>query len=121
MSLFQPKLFTSIVEGSKEAAETEKANGEKFIGKYTTPNELTEKYVVTSLDLKPLSLYKLIKSEKLTKSIVFTHSAESTHRLAILLRSLFKDELKVEEISSNLQGKNRTALIDKFSSGGIDL
>lgn len=121
LSLFQPKLFTSVVEDSEQTTETGKNNGETFIGKYTTPKELTEKYVVTSLDLKPLLLYKLIKLEKLTKSIIFTHSAESTHRLAILLRSLFKDELKVEEISANLLGKSRTALIEKFSNGGIDL
>lgn len=121
LSLFQPKLFTSVVEDSKQTTEAEKTNGETFIGKYTTPKELTEKYVLTSLDLKPLLLYKLIKVENLTKSIIFTHSVESTHRLAILLSSLFKNELKVEEISSNLQGKNRSTLIDKFSNGEIDL
>lgn len=99
----------------------EDANSGTFIGKYTTPTELTEKYIITSLELKPLFLYKFIKLQKLTKSIVFTHSVESAHRLSILLRSLFKDELKVEETSSNLQGKNRTKLIDKFTAGNIDL
>ncbi|XP_018568466.1 probable ATP-dependent RNA helicase Dbp73D [Anoplophora glabripennis] len=121
LSLFQPKLFTSIIEDSKEATELEKTNVETFVGKYTTPKELAEKYVLTSLDLKPLLLYKLIMMEKLTKCVIFTHSVESAHRLSILLSSLFKNELKVEEISSKLQGKNRTTLIEKFSNGEIDL
>ncbi|CAH1108618.1 unnamed protein product, partial [Psylliodes chrysocephalus] len=119
LSLFQPKLFTSVVESTED--QMEDANSGTFIGKYTTPTELTEKYIITSLELKPLFLYKFIKLQKLTKSIVFTHSVESAHRLSILLRSLFKDELKVEETSSNLQGKNRTKLIDKFTAGNIDL
>ncbi|KAJ8924518.1 hypothetical protein NQ315_007316 [Exocentrus adspersus] len=114
LSLFQPRLFTY---DSPDAANT----SEHFIGKYTTPKELIEKYVVTSLALKPLVLYKLINSEKLNKCIIFTHSVDSTHRLAILLRALFKDELKVEEISSSLQGNSRTALIEKFTNKEIDL
>ncbi|XP_072398479.1 probable ATP-dependent RNA helicase Dbp73D [Diabrotica undecimpunctata] len=120
LSLFQPKLFTSIVE-SENAEAVPTPVVDTFIGKYTTPRELTEKYVVTSAELKPLFLYELIKLEKLTKTIVFTHSVESAHRLAILLRSLFKEELKVDEISSNLQGKNRSKLIEKFAAGDIDL
>lgn len=92
-----------------------------FIGKYTTPKELTERYIVTSLNFKPLCLYKFIKSQKLTRSMVFTHSIESAHRLTILLQSLFKEDLKVEEVSSNLQGRSRYQFIDKFSSGEIDV
>ncbi|CAH0550495.1 unnamed protein product [Brassicogethes aeneus] len=120
LSLFQPKLFTSVVE-TEEGTSNTTINTETFIGKYTTPKELTEKYVVTSLDLKPLVLYKFIKQEKLTKTIIFTHSVESAHRLMILLKSLFKDEMKIQEISSHFQVKNRNDLIAKFSAGEIDL
>lgn len=119
LSLFQPKLFTSVVENGDVNKDQPKYD--TFIGKYTTPNELTEKYIITSLDLKPLCLYKFIKLENLTRSIVFTHSVESAHRLTILLRSLFKEDLKIEEISSNLQGRTRTQLIEKFSAGDIDV
>ncbi|XP_056639095.1 probable ATP-dependent RNA helicase Dbp73D [Diorhabda sublineata] len=118
LSLFQPKLFTSVTETQEDINNT---IVDTFVGKYTTPKELIEKYVVTTAELKPLYLYELIKLEKLTKSLVFAHSAESGHRLAILLRALFNDELKIEEISSQLQGKNRTKLIEKFSAGEIDL
>ncbi|CAG9821643.1 unnamed protein product [Phaedon cochleariae] len=120
LSLFQPKLFTSIMENQEETNNIEKPR-ESFIGKYTTPSELSEKYIVTSVELKPLFLYKFIKMEKLTRSIVFTHSLESAHRLTLLLRTLLEDKVKVEEVSSNLQGKSRNQLISKFTGGEIDL
>ncbi|CAG9762317.1 unnamed protein product [Ceutorhynchus assimilis] len=120
LSLFQPKLFTSIVESSEDN-QPQDFNTDTFIGKYTTPKELIEKYIETSVDLKPLMLYKFVKLEKLKKTLIFTHSVESAHRLAILLKSLFKNELSIQEISSHLQQKSRTELIRKFSEGNIDL
>lgn len=117
LALFQPKLFTCIADDGMEVEEKH----ESFIGKYTTPQELFENYIVCSKDLKPLVLYKFIKTESLTKTIVFTHSIESAHRLAILLRSLFKDKLKIEEISSSLKGKSRKELIASFTKGDIDM
>lgn len=119
LSLFQPKLFTSVVETENTQGNT--TNADSFIGKYTTPKELTEKYIICSIDLKPLVLYEFIRLNKLTKTIVFTHSVENTHRLTILLKSLFKDNLKIEEISSNLDVKSRNKLIEDFSTGKIDL
>lgn len=124
LSLFQPKLFTSVVEESNQAVDGVK-NGEEiattFIGKYTTPMELTEKYITCSMDLKPLVLYKLIETENLTKTLIFANSAESAHRLAILLKSLFNTRRKVEEISSNLELKQRNTILKNFSEGSIDL
>lgn len=120
LSLFQPKLFTSVVE-TKVPALDDISKANSFIGKYTTPNELTEKYIVCSLDLKPLVLYEFIRLENLTKTMVFSHSVESTHRLAILLSALFKESRKVEEVSSNLDVKSRNKLIEDFSCGKIDM
>lgn len=126
LSLFQPKLFTSVVENDDtnqglEHGAVEDVRSDTFIGKYTTPKELTEKYIETSTDLKPLMLFKYIQQEQLKKTLIFTHSVESTHRLTILLKALFQNTISVEEISSQLQPKNRVALIDKFSKGEIDL
>lgn len=124
LSLFQPKLFTSIVdssEGTEKWDISENVNTDTFIGKYTTPKELTEKYIETSVDLKPLVLFKFIKQENLKRTLVFTHSVESAHRLTILLKAMFKNEMAIQEISSHLQPKNRTELITKFSEGKIDL
>ncbi|XP_050295631.1 ATP-dependent RNA helicase DDX51 [Anthonomus grandis grandis] len=122
LSLFQPKLFTSIVESSEESGDSKfKVATDTFIGKYTTPNELTERYIETSVDLKPLVLYKFIKQEKLRKTLVFTHSVESAHRLTILLKAMFKNKIDIQEISSHLQPKSRAELISRFSNGKIDL
>lgn len=116
LSLFQPKLFTSVVEGKNQNDFL----SDTFIGKFTIPKELTEKYIICSLDLKPLVLYEFIKIEKLTRTMIFTHSLETTHRLTVLLKSLFKD-MKIEEISSNLETNRRYKLIKEFSQGQIDL
>lgn len=94
---------------------------ETFIGKYTTPNELTEKYIITTMELKPLVLYEFIKTQDLTRCIVFTHSIQSTHRLNILLQTLFNNTKKVKEISSNLDAKERNNLIAEFEKGEVDV
>ncbi|KAK5647546.1 hypothetical protein RI129_002438 [Pyrocoelia pectoralis] len=117
LSLFQPKLFTSIVD-STEGTEI---NTNLFIGKYTTPKELTEKYIRCSTDLKPLVLYQFIKQEKLKKTLIFTHSTESAHRLSILLQLFFKDQLKIVEVSSRLVTRRRNKLIDDFAKGIVDI
>ncbi|KAL3289004.1 hypothetical protein HHI36_003447 [Cryptolaemus montrouzieri] len=122
LSLFQPILFTSVVEDdSPNGNQDNHEVTDTFIGKFTTPKELSEKYVVCSLDIKPLVLYKYIKIEKLTKSLVFTNSINEAHRLCILFRALFKDKLKIEEMNSHLEAKNRKELIAAFSKGNIDL
>lgn len=122
LSLFQPKLFTSIVDTDDDSTvKQEEVNSDKFIGKYTTPNELTERYIETSIDLKPLVLFKFIKQEELRKTLVFTHSVESAHRLTILLKAMFGKDRVVQEISSHLQPKSRVTLINQFSEGKLDM
>lgn len=87
LRLFQPKLFTSVLDNLQELrekfanaqAENEVARGE-FIGKYTTPAELTEKYCITEVRLKPLTLFALIKENKWNKFLCFTNSVESSGR-----------------------------------------
>nr|CAH7713421.1 unnamed protein product [Callosobruchus chinensis] len=73
LSLFQPKLFTTVVEGKGGNA----------------------------------------------KGAEEQQTADSAHRLAILLRALFKKEREIEDISSNLPGKSRPQLIEKFSKGEL--
>lgn len=89
LHLFQPKLFTAIVRqatkiseantNTKNNAVTAPSRGE-FIGKFTTPAELTEKYCVTLPTLKPLTLYALIKENSWNRFLCFTNSGESAHR-----------------------------------------
>lgn len=84
------------------------------------PAELTEKYIVSSSDTKPLALYKYIKDENLTKVLVFTNSIDSVHRLRILLKAL-APELKVREISSKMSLKKKRRLMNFYSEGKIDV
>lgn len=85
LRLFQPKLFTSIVKPFVQN-ESNYQNGEKlerrgeFIGKFTTPMELTEKYCLTQAKIKPLTLYTLIKENKWNRFLCFANSGESAHR-----------------------------------------
>lgn len=84
LRLFAPKLFTSItkpfemVENGGDGDHL-KIRGE-FIGKYTTPIELTEKYCITDAKIKPLTLYTLIKENGWNRFLCFTNSGESAHR-----------------------------------------
>lgn len=84
LRLFSPKLFTSITK----AFETNAMNGDgqnvkvrgEFIGKYTTPMELTEKYCMTEAKIKPLTLYSILKENNWNRFLCFTNSGESAHR-----------------------------------------
>ncbi|XP_025834942.1 probable ATP-dependent RNA helicase Dbp73D [Agrilus planipennis] len=122
LSLFQPKLFTSVVEKSEAEEKPDEGHSTStFLGKYTTPNELTEKYIVCSLDLKPLVLYQFIVQENLTKALVFTNSAESAHRLVILLNSMFKGQKKVEEMPLKIDINKKNELTKSFINGVFDI
>lgn len=86
LRLFSPKLFTSIVKqftatdgNDRQSNEQSKVQGE-FIGKYTTPAELTEKYCITDSKIKPLTLYTLLKENNWNRFLCFTNSGESAHR-----------------------------------------
>lgn len=86
LRLFSPKLFTSIVKqftamenGDDGSLNPSKVQGE-FIGKYTTPAELTEKYCITDAKIKPLTLYSLLKENNWNRFLCFTNSGESAHR-----------------------------------------
>lgn len=86
LRLFSPKLFTSIVKqfttdghDLQQLNKATKIQGE-FIGKYTTPAELTEKYCITDAKIKPLTLYTLLKENNWNRFLCFTNSGESAHR-----------------------------------------
>lgn len=84
LRLFTPKLFTSIVVPFDAPANADvdmnEARSGDFIGKYTTPAELTEKYCLTEAKIKPLTLYTLLKENKWNRFLCFTNSGESAHR-----------------------------------------
>lgn len=84
LRLFMPKLFTSIVKQFEmieniDTPDSVRVRGE-FIGKYTTPAELVEKYCLTGAKIKPLTLYTLLEENRWNRFLCFTNSGESAHR-----------------------------------------
>lgn len=131
LKLFQPKLFTAIVMpflssdkiNGDETQSTNAVNAEQrgeFIGKYTTPAELTEKYCMTQAKIKPLTLYTLIKENNWNRFLCFTNSGESAHRLSYVLQNLLGTEMKIEELSSGLSPAIRNSVLLKFQNRQID-
>lgn len=107
MALYEPKLFTSVVQpedivagqGSGQQQKGEE-DEDDFVGRYTTPAELTESMLRVEDPLKkPLILANLIKQKNMRKALVFTKSIESAHYLSVLLTQL---RLSVGEISSKV-------------------
>lgn len=86
LRLFQPKLFTSVLGSVQELRDkfskslSENIQRGEFVGKYTTPVELTEKFCITESRLKPLTLFSLIKEHQWKKFLCFTNSVESSGR-----------------------------------------
>lgn len=116
LGLFQPKLFTSVVSEDPLVNPT---NSHHFVGKYTTPAELTEHFFECPPSLKPLAVYHLLKKFKYCRALCFTTSRAATHRLCELLKQL--GDLKVAECSSEISKGARDQLLKEFSSGKIDL
>ena len=136
LHLFQPKLFTSVVERRKvEKVSTSTKNSEtgilqespapletnktSFVGKYTTPEELKEKFVLCKKETKPLILAYLISTYKWKRVLCFTNTTESTHRLCLLLK--FMGNLKVREISSKWSPHTQDMTLRRFTEGSIDM
>lgn len=91
------------------------------MGRYTSPDELEERAVQCDAEYKPLALHQLLTANAVTdKTLVFTNSGEAAHRLAVLLRSLLNEKcIIVGELSAQLGPKQRTDVLDKFSTGNI--
>lgn len=123
-NLFQPKLYTT--SDNKEdllryqARKLQEGQRGSFIGKYTTPAELTEQYCMTEYKLKPLTLFGLIKQHNWKRFLCFTNTIEASHRLSFVLQTLFGTELVIEELSSILPMRVRQKVLEKFSRGEVN-
>nr|CAD7399198.1 unnamed protein product [Timema cristinae] len=124
LALFQPKLFTSVINESSEIGENIKMSKEirgDFIGKYTTPLELREQFCVVEAANKPTLLYHLIKSNGWKHVLCFTNTRIISHRLSLLLKHLGEGEIKVAEISTALKRAERNQILSHFAAGKIDV
>lgn len=123
LNLFQPKLFTSVavadtvkVDAFTNLSTLKKGN---FTGKYTTPPGLTEYFIPSNQDEKPLVMLHLLHHLKFRHVLCFTNSVEATHRLYWLVK-LFGG-IRVQEFSSKLHAQKRARLLRQYAAGEIDL
>lgn len=116
LGLFQPKLFTSVVSVDSISDST---TSHHFVGKYTTPAELTEHVFECPASLKPLAVYHILKKFKYRPALCFTTSKDATHRLCQLLKKM--GDLKVAECSSQITKTEREKLLKDFSNNKYDL
>jgi ATP-dependent RNA helicase DDX51/DBP6 len=133
LHLFEPKLFTSIVDRKKSSKEVNQnvpedqqtinenqpTVAESFVGKYSTPTELKESFVLCKKETKPLVLTYLISHFKWKRVLCFANTKESTHRLCLLLK--FMGHLNVREVSAKWSPKTRDIVLKKFAEGSIDM
>ncbi|KAH8340414.1 hypothetical protein KR074_012645, partial [Drosophila pseudoananassae] len=127
LRLFQPRLFTTVMPvlreptGEGEEGDAEANADGQFLGKYTTPAELTEQFCVTEMRLKPLTLFALVEKYQWKRFLCFTNSTDQASRLAFVMKTLFgKHETKVAELSGNLSALVRKNTLRGFASGKIN-
>lgn len=121
--LFQPILFTSVIVTDKDTDVNLDEEVGNFVGRYTSPEELKERAVECSPEFKPIALREiLLKKKHFRKTLVFTNSTESAHRLSLLLQLLLSEKnIIVEGLSSRIIARQREEILNKFASGEINV
>uniref|UniRef100_A0A0A9Z2H7 ATP-dependent RNA helicase n=1 Tax=Lygus hesperus TaxID=30085 RepID=A0A0A9Z2H7_LYGHE len=114
LGLFQPILFTSVVNDEESLGSKE-----DYIGKYTTPQELEEYYTAVPIKLKPLVMWALV-NRGWKKILCFAKSVEDAHRLSQLFGLLLAGKT-VKELSSKLNRKERDDTLKEFAEGNVDI
>ncbi|XP_018395137.1 PREDICTED: ATP-dependent RNA helicase DDX51 [Cyphomyrmex costatus] len=122
LGLFQPILFTTVVTDKDTDINLDKVAGD-FVGRYTSPGELTELAVECPPSYKPVVLYQLLtRHDIIPKTLVFTNSGKHTHRLALLMQLLLSERnVRVGELSAQLASKQRESILGKFANAEIDI
>jgi len=112
LNLFEPKLFRCVVPPKDIVGGS--TTGKP--GEYTFPAELSQQYVITSAQDRPLMVTLLIRKLKLQRVLVFTHSTESVHRLALLLANLGHATGELHSLV-----KKRRKVLNQLEAGNLQL
>merc|ERR1712240_374234 len=112
LNLFEPKLFRCVVPPKDIVGGS--TTGKP--GEYAFPAELSQKYVITSSQDRPLMVTLLIRKLKLQRVLVFTHSTESVHRLALLLANLGHATGELHSLV-----KRRRKVLNQLEAGHLQL
>lgn len=120
LGLFQPILFTTVVTDKDMDVNLDKIAGD-FVGRYTSPAELTELAMECNAEYKPVALYQLLtRHDTISKTLIFTNSGHTAHRLALLMQSLLSERnVAVGELSAQLAPKQRKSVLGKFANAEI--
>ncbi|XP_020586976.1 DEAD-box ATP-dependent RNA helicase 1 isoform X2 [Phalaenopsis equestris] len=89
--------------------------------RYKLPEKLESYKLICESKLKPLYLVALLQDLRGEKSIVFTSSVESTHRLSKLLNLFGELPCKVSEYSSLQHQSVRSKRLKAFREGKIEV
>jgi len=86
------------------------------VAQTSLPATLRQFYTVSRLGDKPAMVHQVITEQSMTKVLVFTHSNETVHRLALVLGQLGH---KVGELSSLVKGRKK--VLSKLDRGVFDV
>ena len=111
LNLFEPKLYRCLVPAAGLGATTGAS-----LTQLSLPASLTQLYTVCSQGDKPAMVHQVVKNKGLARVLVFTHSNETVHRLALVLGQLGH---KVGEISSLVKGRKK--ILSKLDRGVLDI
>ncbi|RAL39307.1 hypothetical protein DM860_002840 [Cuscuta australis] len=89
--------------------------------RYKLPKHLKSFKVICESSLKPLYLIALLKALKGEKSIVFTSSVESTHRLCTLLNFFTDLQIQIKEYSRLQRQSTRSKTLRAFREGEVQV
>ena len=87
LNLFEPKLYRCVVPAPSLAADPAQS----------LPSSLAQLYAVVAAADKPLAVHQLVTSIQLAMVLVFTHSNDTVHRLALVLTQLLAVKGQQEE------------------------
>ncbi|XP_059623683.1 DEAD-box ATP-dependent RNA helicase 1 isoform X2 [Cornus florida] len=89
--------------------------------RYQLPEQLQSFKLLYESNQKPLYLVALLLTLQGEKSIVFTSSVESTHRLCTLLKFFGDLQIKIKEYSGLQRQSVRSKILKAFRSGEIQV
>uniref|UniRef100_A0A5B7BPJ3 ATP-dependent RNA helicase n=1 Tax=Davidia involucrata TaxID=16924 RepID=A0A5B7BPJ3_DAVIN len=89
--------------------------------RYQFPEQLKSFKLICESKLKPLYLLALLQTLQGEKSIVFTSSVESTHRLCTLLNFFGDLQIKIKEYSGLQRQSIRSKTLRAFRAGEIQV
>lgn len=86
---------------------------------YHPPETLAEHMVVCGAASKPLVLLYFLITKNFARTLIFTQSRDTTHRLCVLLNCY--EGLTAEEFSATLSSRQRRSIIERFNSGQLQV